>query len=225
MAEPRPRQPRGSRRTPLDRERIASAAIALADEKGAAKTTMRAVAERLGVEAMSLYNHVAGREGLLDGMVDAVFGEIELPDPTTHWKEAMRDRATSAHAALQRHPWAVGLMDSRGHPGPATLRHHDAVLGNLRSGGFSVTMAAHAVSVIDSYLYGFVLQEASLPFANSDEVNEVAGTILQDLPTETYPHLAEMITEHALWTDYDYGDEFEFGLALILDALRPDEKP
>ena len=215
----------GSTRAPLSRERVVTVAMELADEKGAAGVTMRAIAARLGVEAMSLYNHVAGREDLLDHMVDAVFGEIELPASTTGWKEAMLERAASARTALRRHPWAVGLMDSRTGPVPATAtwRHHDAVLGALRAGGFSVALAAHAVSLIDSYLYGFVIQELSLPFANSTELDEIAGDILRALPAETYPHLTELITEHALKPGYDYAAEFEFGLSLILDALHPDE--
>jgi AcrR family transcriptional regulator len=213
-------------RAPLSRERVVTTAMTLADEKGAAGVTMRAIAAQLGVEAMSLYNHVAGREDILDHMVDAVFGEIDLPAPTTGWKQAMRERAASARTVLRRHPWAVGLMDSRTGPtpAPATWRHHDAVLGALRAGGFSVGMAAHAVSVIDSYLYGFVIQELSLPFASAAELDEVAGDILRDLPADTYPHLAEIITEHALKPGYDYATEFEFGLALILDALHPDER-
>lgn len=114
-------------------------------------------------------------------------------------------------------------MDSRSQPGPATLRHHDVVLGVLRAGGFSVAMTAHAVSVIDSYLYGFVLQELSLPFTGPAELGEIADDILRDLPTDAYPHLTELIAEHALRPGYDYADEFEFGLSLILDALHPDE--
>lgn len=213
----------GPRRAPLSRERVVTAAMALADEKGAAGVTMRAIAARLGVEAMSLYNHVAGREDILGGMVDAVFGEIDLPTSTTDWKQAMRDRAVSSRTVLLRHPWSVGLMDSRSQPGPATLRHHDAVLGALRAGGFSVASAARAFSVIDSYLYGFVLQELSLPFTGRAELDDIAGGILRDLPTDAYPHLTELITEHALRPGYDYADEFEFGLSLILDALHPDE--
>ncbi|PQM21398.1 TetR family transcriptional regulator [Streptomyces xinghaiensis] len=197
--------------------------MAVADEKGSAALTMRAVAGALGVEAMSLYHHVAGREDLLDGMVDAVFGEIELPERDTDWKSAMRRRAVSARAALRRHPWAVALMDSRTRPGPATLRHHDTVLGTLRAGGFSVPMAAHAFSLIDSYLYGFVIQELSLPFSGPAELDEVAGAILREMPAGAYPHLTELATEHALKPGYDYADEFTFGLALILDALHPDE--
>jgi AcrR family transcriptional regulator len=210
-------------RAPLSRERVVAAAIELADEKGEAGVTMRAIAARLGVQAMSLYNRVAGREDVLDGMVDSVFGEIDLPAQAADWKVAMRERAASSRAALRRHPWAVGLMDSRRRPGPATLRHHDAVLGTLRAGGFSVAMAAHAFSLIDSYLYGFVLQELSLPFASPAELEEVADGILRDLPADAHPHLTELITELAIRPGYDYGVEFEFGLSLILDALRPDE--
>nr|WP_245991477.1 TetR/AcrR family transcriptional regulator [Streptomyces spongiicola] len=210
-------------RTPLSRERVISTAMAVADEKGAAALTMRAIAEPLGVEAMSLYHHVAGREEILDGMVDAVFGEIDLPPCGTDWKSAMRRRAFSARDALRRHPWAIGLMDSRSHPGPATLRHHDALIGALRAGGFSVPMAAHAFSLIDSYLYGFVIQELSLPFSSSAQLEEVAGAILRDAPAGAYPHLTELATEHALKPGYDYADEFAFGLTLILDALHPDE--
>ncbi|UED88720.1 TetR/AcrR family transcriptional regulator C-terminal domain-containing protein [Streptomyces profundus] len=198
--------------------------MALGDERRAAGVTMRAIAARLGVEAMSLYNHVAGRDDLIDGMVDAVFREIELPAPGADWKAAMRGRAASARAALRRHPWAVGLLDSRDQPGPATLRHHDAVLGALRTGGFSVAMAAHAFSLIDSYLYGFVLQELSLPFTDRAGFDEVAGGILDGLPSGDYPHLAELISEHALKPDYDHAAEFAFGLTLILDSLHPDER-
>ncbi|MFE7902262.1 TetR/AcrR family transcriptional regulator [Streptomyces sp. NPDC057424] len=212
-----------SARTPLSRERVIRTAVAVADEKGATALTMRAIAEPLGVEAMSLYHHVAGREDILDGMVDAVFAEIDLPPRDTDWKSALRHRADSARAVLRRHPWAIGLMDSRSQPGPATLRHHDAVIGTLRAGGFSVPLAAHAVSLIDSYLYGFVLQELSLPFRGAAELDEVAGAILRDMPADAYPHLAELATEHVLKPGYDYADEFVFGLTLILDALHPDE--
>ncbi|MFI1013821.1 TetR/AcrR family transcriptional regulator [Streptomyces sp. NPDC020965] len=209
-------------RQPLSRERVIRAAMAVADEKGSAALTMRAIAEPLGVEAMSLYHHVAGREDVLDGMVDAVFGEIDLPPRDMDWKGALRHRTLSARAVLRRHAWAVGLMDSRTRPGPATLRHHDAVIGALRAGGFSVAMTAHAFSLIDSYLYGFVIQEVSLPFSGPAELDEVAGAILREMPADAYPHLAELATEHALKPGYDYADEFTFGLTLILDALRPD---
>ncbi|MBF6093271.1 TetR/AcrR family transcriptional regulator [Nocardia cyriacigeorgica] len=224
MGEQSTRRKRADR-APLSRDRVIDAAMRLADEKGAAGVTMRAVAAGLGVEAMSLYNHVAGRDDILDGMVDAVFGEIDLPAAGPDWKSAMRERAHSTRAALRRHRWAVGMLDSRSHPGPATLRHHDAVLGVLRAGGFSTAMAAHAFSVIDSYLYGFVLQELSLPFRNRAELDEVATGILSDAPAGEYPHLTELIADQALRRDYSYADEFEFGLTLILDALHPDGAP
>lgn len=212
----------GAPRTPLDRARIVAAAVELANEHGIAGVTMRAVARGLGVEAMSLYNHVSSRDDLLDGMVDAVFAEIALPPAQSGWREAMDQRAASARAVLLRHPWAVGLLDSRGTPGPATLRHHDAVLGALRAGGFSVAGAARAFSVIDSYLYGFVLQEVSLPFRNQAELDGVADDIIGGLDAEQYPHLLEVITEHALRPGYDYADEFDVGLSLILGALQPE---
>lgn len=153
-------------------------------------------------------------------MVDVVFGEIDLPSARDDWKATMRRRAVSARQALSRHPWAIGLMESRTSPGPATLRHHDAVIGNLRAAGFSVAMAAHAFSALDSYIYGFALQEANLPFSSAEETAEVAQMILAQMRPEEYPHLTELAVEHVLQPGYDYGDEFEFGLDLILDGLE-----
>ena len=151
---------------------------------------MRNLGEVLGVEAMSLYNHVANKSELLDGMVDLVFGEIDLPGGESDWRSAMRRRAISARTVLSRHRWAIGLMESRTTPGPATLRHHDAVIGSLRGGGFSVEMAAHAFSVLDSYIYGFALQEANLPFDTGEETAELAQAIMAQFPgrsTRTSP--------------------------------------
>lgn len=221
MSEAAKRRRDRSTRTPLSRERVIATAMAVADEKGTAALTMRAIAEPLGVEAMSLYHHVAGREEVLDGMVDAVFAEIELPPPGGDWKTAMHHRAASARAALRRHPWAVALLDSRAHPGPATLRHHDAVVGALRTAGLSVPMTAHAVSLIDSYVYGYVIQELSLPFTGAADLTEITDEFLHDLPADTYPHLTELATELARTPDYDANEEFAFGLTLILDALDP----
>lgn len=206
-------------RAPLTRERILAAAAELADEVGVASLTMRKLAARLDVQAMSLYHHVENKDALLDGMVDHVFAEIELPPGGVPWREAIRLRCVSAREALHRHRWAVGLLDSRANPGPATLRHHDAVLGRLRRAGFSVEETAHAVSVLDSYVYGFALQEANLPFGDAGETEEVAGAILDAMPEGAYPHLAELARKHVLQGDYDYADEFEVGLELILDGL------
>ena len=215
-----PTKPATEARAPLSRERVLGAAVAFADENGIGSLSMRKLGEALGVEAMSLYNHVANKDDLLDGMVDLVFGEIDLPSGASDWKTAMRDRAGSARRALSRHPWAIALMQSRTAPGPSTLRHHDAVIGSLRGAGFSIEMAAHAFSALDSYIYGFALQEASLPFDAAEETAEVAEMILSQFPADEYPHLTELTLEHVLQPGYDYGNEFEFGLDLVLDGLE-----
>jgi AcrR family transcriptional regulator len=206
-------------RAALSRQRALQVAVGLADDGGIGSLTMRKLARELGVEAMSLYHHVANKNDILDGMVDLVFSEIDLPSGKADWKLAMRQRAHSARTVLSLHRWAIGLMDSRTTPGPATLRHHDAVIGCLRAAGFSIEMAAHAVSVLDSYIYGFTLQEVSLPFETEEEVDAVVGSIVQELPAGDYPHLAELATEHVLQPGYKYADEFDFGLDLILDGL------
>jgi AcrR family transcriptional regulator len=207
-------------RIPLSRQRALQVAIALADAEGIGALTMRRLAQQVGVEAMSLYHHVPNKDDILDGMIDIVFSEIELPAIGTDWKTAMRQRAKSARTVLARHPWAISLMESRRAPGPATLRHHDAVLGCLRYAGFSIELTAHAYSVLDSYIYGFAQQEASLPLTTPAETKEVAGGIMQHLQPDDYPHLIELMTQHALRPGYDYGDEFDFGLELILDGLQ-----
>lgn len=209
---------RAPKREPLSRERLLRGAIAVADSGGIGALTMRSLAQELGVKPMALYHHVSNKDEILDGVIDIVFSEIELPPDDTDWRSAMRRRALSARSVLARHPWATPLMESRATPGPATLRHHDAVLGILRRGGFSITMAAHAYSLLDSYIYGFALQEAGLPF-DASTAHDVAGEILAEFPPDGFPYLAEMATEHVLRPGYDYGKEFEFGLELILDGI------
>jgi len=152
-------------------------------------------------------------------MIDIVFSEIDLPSGDGDWKAAMRRRAVSARQVLRRHPWAIGLMESRTSPGPATLRHHDAVLGCLRRAGFSVELTAHAYALLDSYIYGFALQEVSLPFGSGEEAAQVAHQISAQFASGQYPYLTEIATEHVLRPGYDYGDEFVIGLDLILDGL------
>ncbi len=184
---------------------------------------MRKLGQKLGVEAMSLYNHVQHKVDMLDGMVDIVFGEIDLPPSGVDWRTAMRKRAISARQALLHHPWAIGLMESRATPGPATLRHHDAVLGSLRTAGFSIDMAAHAYSILDGYIYGFTLTELTLPFSDSEgpaAVAEIAGNIVEGFRPGEYPYLAEMALDRATKPGYNYGDEFEYGLDLILDGIK-----
>lgn len=208
------------RRPALTRERVVRAAVSLADRHGVESLSMRQLGQRLGVEAMSLYNHVRNKDELLDGMVDRVFDEIDLPASGADWRAAMRQRALSARQALLRHPWAIGLMESRSRPGRANLRHHDAVLGSLRKSGFSIELAAHTYSVLDGYIYGFTLTELTLPFRNSKGVAEVAQNIFESQGAEAYPYLAEMALGHAMKPGYSYGDEFEFGLDLILDGIE-----
>ena len=205
---------------PLSRRRVLDAAVALADRDGVGALSMRKLAQELGVEAMSLYHHVAGKDAILDGIVDVVFAEIELPSGEGGWKAAMRRRAVSAREALRRHPWATALMESRSTPGPANQRHHDAVLGVLRNAGFSVELAAHAYSLLDAYIYGFALQESSLPFDTPEETAAVASSIMDGFPANAFPYLAEIAVEHVMQPGYDYGNEYQFGLELILDGLE-----
>lgn len=212
--------PKDERRRPLSRERVLRAAVELADERGLAALSMRKLADRLGVEAMSLYHHVSNKDDMLDGMIDLVVEEIELPKPGDEWRTAMRSRAVSAHDVFARHEWAASLMESRTNPGHATLRYYDAVLGCLRRGGFPMALAAHAFSALDAYIYGFGMQEISLPFDGEEEVKEVAEALLEGFPVDLYPNLYEMIVDHALQPGYNYSDEFEFGLDLILDGFE-----
>jgi AcrR family transcriptional regulator len=212
---------RRGRRAPLTRERVLQAALALADAGGHEALTMRNLGKALGVEAMSLYNHVANKDDILDGLVDLVFAEIAVPSSETgDWRTAMRERATSVRDALNRHRWAVGLMEGRMNPGPASLRHHDAVMGCLREAGFSFRAAVHASSVMDAYIYGFALQEKNLPFDTPEEVSQVMEIQRQNVPRMAdYPYLEEVAAEMAK-AGYDYATEFAFGLDLILDGLE-----
>jgi AcrR family transcriptional regulator len=206
-------------RAPLSRERVLRGAVAVADASGIAALTMRLLARELGVKPMSLYHYIAGKDEILDGIVDLVFSEIDLPSPGGDWQLEMRRRAISARRVLRQHSWAIGLMESRANPGPATLHHHDATIGTLRGAGFSVAMTAHAYALLDSYVYGFALQEASLPF-NRDTAAHITEPTGEQIAADQYPHLAEMATQHILQPGYDFGDEFDIGLSVILDALE-----
>ena len=207
-------------RAPLNRDRVLHAALALADEGGIEALTMRGIGEALGVEAMALYRHVANKDDMVDGLVDLVFGEIDLPAPGADWKTAMRERAISVRDALMRHRWAIGLMESRRNPGPANLRHHDAVIGILRASGFDMATAAHVYPLLDSYIYGFAMTQMNLPFESTSEITEVAESMLQAFPVNAYPNLAAFITEHAMKPGYDHANEFEWGLDVILRGLE-----
>jgi len=194
-------------------------AIELADAGGIESLSMRKLGQELGIEAMSLYNHVANKDDLLEAIVDIVVAEIWVPSEGDEWKPAMRRRAISAREMLARHPWASGLMESSVNPSMSRLRYSEAVVACLREAGFSMAMAVHAFSALDSYIYGFALQERSMPFTTAEELAGVGETIVQDLPADEFPYLAEIVTD-LLPTGYDFADEFEFGLDLLIDALE-----
>jgi AcrR family transcriptional regulator len=205
-----------ARRAPLSRERVLRAAIELADQGGLESLTMRKLGQQLGVEAMSLYNHVANKDDILDGIVDLVVGDIDVPPAGTHWKAAMRQRSISAHQVLLAHPWAAMLVMSRFNIGPGMTRYLDSTLGRLREGGFSIEEALDAWHTLDSHLYGFTLQELNLPFG-VEETQNVSASVLGQIPAEQYPYVFEVITR-IMQTGRD--EDFEFGLDLVLDGLE-----
>jgi AcrR family transcriptional regulator len=204
------------RRAPLSRERVLRAAVALADLSGIESLTMRRLGQELGVEAMSLYNHVANKDEILDGIVDLVVGDIDVPPTGTDWKAAMRQRAISAHEILLAHPWAAMLIMSRFNIGVGMTRYLDATLGRLREGGFSIEGALDAWHTLDSHIYGFTLQELNLPFEVED-TQEVSAAVLGQFAADEYPHVVEVITQIM---QSGREENFEFGLDLILDGLQ-----
>jgi AcrR family transcriptional regulator len=204
-------------RASLSREAVLRAAVELADERGIEMLSMRKLAETLDVEAMSLYNHVANKDDLLDGMVDAVIAEVDLPDAATPWMAAMRRRAISAHAMLLRHPWASILVVSRINVGPAMLRYLDATIGSLRAAGFSYAMADHAISVLDSHIYGFTMLKANFPI-DEGEYARAAQQFLPMLPADLYPH-ARALAEEVGSGRHSGVNEFTFGIDLLLEGL------
>ncbi len=206
-------------RNPLNSARVLQGAVALTDEAGLRAFSMRRLAQELGVVPMALYKHVANKDELLDGMVDIVFSEIELPSEDLDWRSAMRRRAVSTREALKRHSWAIGMMESR-HPGPANLRNHNAVMGCLRKAGFSFEMAVHAYSVQDAYIYGFALQEQDLAFETPASAGEAARRRAETIGAlDDYPYLVE-IAANLPESGYDNAVEFAWGLDLILDGLE-----
>src|SRR6188472_367547 len=196
MLEPGKDSPK--KRVPLSRERVLQSAVAIADTAGIGSLTIRSLAQRLGVKPMSIYYYVPNKSAILDGIVDLVFSEIELPATDDDWRSELVRRANSARQVLSRHHWAIGLMESRTSPGPATLRHNDAILGTLRRAGFSVEMTAHAYALLDSYVYGFALQEAAMPFQGADTAADATEPITERLRPDQHHHLVEMATEYIL---------------------------
>jgi AcrR family transcriptional regulator len=203
----------------VNRQRTLEVALAVADGEGIEAVTMRRLARELGVEAASLYHHVNGKDQILDGLVDVVAAEIELPKPSTDWREAVSQRAHHTRTSLLRHPWAVSLMASRTSPGQATLRLLETGIRCFREGGFSVPMAARAVSTLDSYVHGFVLQEVNLPFRSEAELAAMTTAIMKTFPAAEFPYLFEMTVEHVLQPGYAYGNEFDCGLTVVLNGI------
>jgi AcrR family transcriptional regulator len=216
---PKPPTPTGEAaapRVPLSRERVLRAALALADDGGVEALSMRRLGQALGVEAMSLYKHVADKEAILDGISDLVMEEVEVPSPDLHWRTSVRNSAISAHEALRRHPWAGTVLESRLNPGPARLRYLDAVVGVLRGAGFDTPTVARAFMALDSHTYGFTMQELALPF-DAASAPDVAEEMAARVFAHAYPNLsamAELAMSGAQLLD------FEFGLDLLLDGLE-----
>lgn len=205
-------------REPLRKERVLDTAVLLADEQGLEALSMRRLGQALGVEAMSLYKHVRSKEDILDGIVDRVVSEIEAPDLRAEWQDAIRRRALSAHKVLMRHPWATMLLVSRKNMGPAMLRYVDATIGCLTQAGFSYPLADHAWNAIDSYVYGFTLQQLNFPF-QPHEYAAAAKQFLPMLPPGLYPHLRGM-SEQIISGAHDGLHELSFGLSLLLAGLE-----
>ena len=210
----------------LGRDRIVRAAVELADAEGFDGLSMRRLAEELGAAPMALYRHVANKDDLLDGMIDVVFGELGVP-ATGSWRAAMRERNAEMRQALLRHPWAVGRMEG-GTPGPESFRHHNATMACLRErAGLPFATAVHAYSVMDSYVYGFALQETTLPFRDSDEAvaegarrqRAAESVMTPEQFAAAYPFLVD-IAKRLAESPYDYDAEFSFGLELILDGIE-----
>jgi AcrR family transcriptional regulator len=207
-------------RVPLSRDRVLAGAITVADAGGIGALTIRTLAQQLGVKPMSVYHYVANKDEIIDNIVDLVYAEIDLPVPGEAWRTQMRRRADSARRVLAKHPWATPLLQSRLRPGPATLRHHNAFIATLRAAGFSVELTAHAFALIDSYVFGFALSENALPIHGPDSVADTAASMMEQFfDAEAYPSLLEFTLEHVMRPEYNFGEEFDFGLDLILDGL------
>ncbi len=196
------------------------AAVGIADREGISALTMRRLAADLDVTPMSLYNHVADKDDLIDGIVDVVFAEMVLPVVGGDWRAETRRRASSVRQTLVRHPWAIGLLDAGTNPGPALLRHQEAVIGTLRSGGLPIRIVALAIALIDSYVYGFALQETALQFDGAESGIELPEPVLAEITRGQYPYMTELVVEHVLQPGYDFGAQFDVGLDLLLDGIE-----
>ena len=200
-------------------DKISEKAMESADTHGVDPLTMRSLAKELGVTPMSLYRHVANKEDLLDKMVDVVFSEIELPIIGGDWHTEMRKRAISTREVLLRHKWALGLVDSRTQPGLAMQIHHNAVIGTLREGGFSVPFTTQAFTILDAYIFGFILQEISLPLGDEGDFSEVGESAVATLDNNAFPYLTELALDNLAQSNFNFGDLFKTGLNIVLEGL------
>ncbi len=211
-------------RSPLDRARIIEGAVALADQIGLEPLTMRRLAEHLKTKPMTLYHYVKNKEDILAGMVGQVFDEVERPDLELDWKEALTNRARSFRVALRRHPWALPIIESQTQPGPNILDHQEAVLSAWMKSGLPLSLVAHGVAISDAFVFGFVLQETTLPLEGEEELggnlDEASREIIAPLAPEKYPSLIRFTAEHVMQPGYDFGDSFDVGLRFILDGIE-----
>lgn len=217
MTEPRRRRPRRRPDTPLTRDRVLDAALRLADEEGVEAVSMRRLGQVLDVEAMSLYRHVGGKEDVLDGIADRVMAEVEVPAAHLPWREAVRRGALSTRDALLRHPWAGPVLESRRTPGVRRLSYLEAMVGAFRRGGMDVRRVALAFMTLDAYVYGFTMQEVSLPIPLVESAE--AEAMAAEQFGSAFPNLAAM-AEMAFRGAEGVPIDFAFGLDLILDGLE-----
>ncbi len=219
MSENKKEKRSGKRRAgSLSKEAIIKMAIKMADKDGLSKLSMRNLAKKLNVEAMSLYNHIKNKDDILDAIVDQIFREVSW-STEVNWKEAMRQRSISIREVLHKHPWAIHLLESRQNPGPITLAYHDRVIRCLRQANFSLRLTGHAFSALDSYTYGFIIQEQNLPFENQEQLKQVASVILNNFPKDEYPSLFEFTSDYILQPGYSHSKEFLYGLELVIEGL------
>tara|TARA_B110001454_G_C12723340_1_gene436793 strand:- start:9914 stop:10576 length:663 start_codon:yes stop_codon:yes gene_type:complete len=204
----------------LNREKIIVAAIQLAKKDGLESLSMRKLASKLKIEAMSLYYHFKNKDQILSALVDHAFKLIDWKPDKNNWKTSARDRCVSLRKVLNANPWAVSLLDSRRNPGLETLKHHDQMLGLFRQNGFSLKLTAHAYAILDSYVFGFAVQENSLPVSNSDDIAEMSESIFSDMPPDFIPHMMEMTMNYYMKPGYSFAAEFDFGLDLVLDGIE-----
>jgi AcrR family transcriptional regulator len=207
-----------ARRAPLTRERVLAAAVAIADESGIDALSMRRLAGELGVKAMSLYNHVANKDDVLDAIVETVAGEIAIPADGTEWKAAIRESTISAHETLLRHPWASDLW-MRQAPGPSRLRYMELLLATMRDAGFSEDLTYHAYHILTSHFLGYTVQALNYRALAKQDVMGMAARFLETFPADDFPHFAEHVQQH-IESRHDDVNAFELGLDLILDGIE-----